>query len=165
MTFEEFEEFYNEKGIAPGDSFRRKNRYTDAQLETRYKRYCKKHSEDGKTKLQALRDRAMSRDNTCQLCAKLNRHDISKIENVCADIGNFELDMAHIFPRGRYPHMQYDLSNVVMLYRPVHNCLDGGCNPVTGKPCSKEEIVAWWELIVGEDRYERLERKATRTEN
>jgi len=58
------------------------------------------------------------------------------------------LDSAHIIPRSFSKTLQYDLENVVLLQRIFHSRIDFGKNPLTGDPCSKQEIREWWDIIL-----------------
>jgi hypothetical protein len=70
------------------------------------------------------------------------------------------LDYAHVFGRGAYPHMKYDVDNVVMMTRYFHLLLDQYKNPFTSKSMGREEHDAWWCRIVGEDLWNKLLKKS-----
>ena len=42
MEFEEYKEHYEQYGMCKGDSFIRKNKYTEKQLQTRYEKIYEK---------------------------------------------------------------------------------------------------------------------------
>ena len=66
------------------------------------------------------------------------------------------LDPCHVFGRGAYPHMKYDLDNIVSLHRLFHSRLDEYRHPFTGDSISHKEIYEWWKKIVGAKRYHDL---------
>ena len=161
MTLEEYTIKYRKNGMAPGDSFKRKNPYTEAQLETRYNKYMSKRTEDGKTEQQVLREKAIKRDkNECQFCKLLSPRNKTRLNYENRMIGAIGLDMCHVFEKSSYPKLKNDLENVTMLKRIVHNRLDEQKDPETGKLVAKEIIDAYWEAIVGADRYWNLQVKA-----
>jgi hypothetical protein len=158
ITLEEFTEYYKEHGMCKGDAFRRKNKYTQKQLKTRYEKYCKKYNEEDMTKDQELRERVIARDGTCRLFKVLNWQE--KIDMSMYNVSTDDGDVAHVFPKSSYPWMRYDLNNVVLLSRTFHNRLDEQKHPITGKPISKLEARNWWIRIVGNTTYAYLEDKA-----
>lgn len=158
MTFEEFKDYYKKYGKCPNDAFERKNPYTPKQFRTRYEKYMKKYNNEGKTKNQVLREKALERDKHCQLLYKLSVLAQKEIrQQIFGDLNH--LDMAHVFNKSSYPHLRYDIDNVVMIKRIFHNRLDTQCDPVTGKRISKEELEKWWKIIIGVNRYETLKAK------
>lgn len=68
----------------------------------------------------------------------------------------YVIDRAHVFGKGAYPRMRYLVDNVVFLNRFSHRCLDTDCDPRDGKSTTAGAVEAWWRLIVGDERYERL---------
>lgn len=151
LTFEEYKDFYFKHGNLYDNPIKNKNPYTEKQLETKYKKYCKKFDEEGKTKDQQLRYKAFERDKGCRLWAVLTPQ-----ERASCDVPFKQLDMAHVLPKKAFPSLRYELDNVVMLYRTFHNRLDEGKDPLTGKIISKDEVAKWWCRIVGEELIEDL---------
>jgi len=66
------------------------------------------------------------------------------------------LDVAHIFPVGAHPEMCYEISNVVLLDRYAHECIDNMKDPITGKIMTMEQNLAWWERICGPEQWRAL---------
>lgn len=154
MNFKEFQEYYKRYKRCPNDSFVRKNPYTARQLETRYKRYIRKESKKEVTS--SIRELAIKRDNNeCQLYKLANAEERKLIDSqLFLEVKH--LDMAHVFNKSSYPELKYDLENVTMIYRLFHNRLDTQCNPITGKQIDSNELRRWWQIIIGEDRWNNL---------
>ena len=66
------------------------------------------------------------------------------------------VDPAHVFPKGLYPSLKYELDNVWTINRFSHDCLDNCKDPVTGEDITKEERDNWWKRIIGIETYEKL---------
>lgn len=69
-------------------------------------------------------------------------------------------DPCHVFPSGLYPKMTYNVDNVYVLCRWVHDCLDECKNPVTGKHITQDERNDIWKRIIGEETYTKLYNEA-----
>lgn len=157
VTEEEYKNFYKENERLIDNPIKNKNKYTDKQLTTKYKNYLEKFNEDGLTKDQVLREKVLERDNnTCRLWKVLT----PKEKGECSLPMPLGCDVAHIFPKGRYPNLRYDMDNTVLLFRAFHNRLDEGKNPLNGKMATKEEIEAWWIRLIGKEKYEELKELA-----
>ena len=140
----------------------------ERQLETKYQNYKKKEAKKlSKTfevdKLwEEVRYKAFVRDRyICRLTSKLAEVDKSLLKENAKGLYK-KLDPAHVFSRGAFPHMKYEVDNLVILNRWSHSCLDSGKDPIFGKPLEKEEIDKWWEFIVGEDLYSKLKEKSVK---
>lgn len=157
MTYEQYKDHYEKYGMCVNDSFRRKNRYTENQLKTRYEKYRKQLEDNGDTEDQKLRKDLIRRDKTCQLFSRLTmdeKIDLKKNE-VFVDYKN--CDTCHVFNKSSYPWMRYDLLNVVLLARVFHNRLDQHKHPITGKQMTREQTNDWWKRIIGVDRWNYLQ--------
>lgn len=112
-------------------------------------------------KWELVREEAMERDDySCQLCAQLS---LEEYDALVAQVGLgvvHNIDPAHVFGKGSHPHIKYDVDNLVTLNRWSHSCLDSQKHPITGKMIAADEKRAWWILIIGEDRFKRLEERA-----
>lgn len=75
------------------------------------------------------------------------------------------LDCAHVFPKGSYPNMKYEQSNIFLLYRYVHFCLDNYLNPFTEEKITKEEVQEFWKRMIGEQTYAELQEMSTGRKN
>lgn len=165
-TFEDFCSFYEERGFLPNDVGRRKNTLNEKQLYTRFQKYLKSEEK----KRQAL-ERYYSKDekweelkshldlSKCTLCERLKYFmAFDSLEELQLSAGHLItiIDPAHIFGKGAYPHMKYDIDNVVSLNRFSHSMLDQNRDPINGNPIKSEEVKQWWTIIVGLDRYEEL---------
>jgi len=158
MSFEEFAEYYKQHGMCKGDAFRRKNKYTQKQLKTRYEKYMRKHNDEGLSKDQELREAVLRRDRGCRLFDAMTWQE--KIDVAREGIDTAGTDVAHIFNKSTYPHMRYDIDNVVLLCRTFHNRLDAYKHPITGKRISKADTERFWMRIVGIKMYNELKMKA-----
>ena len=144
--------------MCKGDAFRRKNKYTEKQLKTKYEKYMRKHNEEGLSRDQEIREEVLRRDMGCRLFEVLTWQE--KIEVAKANIDTTGTDVAHIFNKSTYPHMRYDINNVVLLCRTFHNRLDTYKHPITGKSICKADTERFWMRIVGTKMYDELKEKA-----
>ena len=180
MTYEEFSDFYNRYGKYPNDLGRRKNPLNENQLKRRYEKYLKseekkqaatkrktekvKNSQSSKVddKWIAVLEQVRKRDGyRCRLLDKVTEEEKSEIKRKSYGFHKL-LDCAHVFGRGAYPHMKYNVDNVVLLNRYSHSCLDQGRDPITGEQISPERLENWWRFIVGDTYYDELLNKAKR---
>lgn len=169
ITLEEFMEFYRSYGFCKGDTYRRKNPYTPSQLKTRYKKYIRKlekqeeKQEEDKITYVDIKNQVYTRDtNRCRLYNKLSPYQQIEVSELLSSDQFGTLDIAHVFSRGVYPHMKYDVDNMVLLYRLFHSRLDAHLNPITGKYIANEELEDWWKLIIGNTLYEKLRDRSKR---
>ena len=108
---------------------------------------------------QALKLRVMQRDKGCRLMQILSPQMVMMLMREAG--GRVQiLDPAHVFGVGPYPHMCYDDDNVVLLNRFSHEMLDTCHDPIAGKLIDKETRDNWWSLIVGEELFQKLEKRA-----
>jgi len=111
-------------------------------------------------KWQEVKEKVYKRDKTCRFLAIMTWAESKRImKKAPAKLLN-TLDPAHVFPVSLFPHLVYDVENVVLLCRYVHECLDSGKNPITGDSLTKEEHENLWMRIIGEARYTKLRQKA-----
>jgi len=73
------------------------------------------------------------------------------------------LDCAHVFGKGAYPHLKYDIDNIVLMSRLFHSRLDTGRHPVSAQPIDAFQKEQWWMRIVGKENYNKLLIKARKT--
>lgn len=166
MTFEDFASFYKERGYLPNDVGRRKNPLNEKQLKSRYEKYLQSEQK----RLEA-RDRYSSKDpeweelksnldlTFCQLYEKLLTNGLNNaVLELKKNSGHLFsiIDPAHVFGKGAYPHMKYDLDNVVPLNRFSHSMLDQSRDPITGEQISSEDSKGWWMFIIGNTKYQEL---------
>lgn len=170
-SYEEFLFFYEEKGYLPNDVSRRKNKLNDKQLKSRYEKYLRSEQ-----KRQEALERYTSKDErweelkskksllTCELIDKLSLLGYQNaIEEIRGRAGHlyFIIDPAHVFGKGAYPHMKYDLDNVVPLNRYSHSMLDQNRDPISGEQISNEDKIDWWIFIIGNNKYQELLSRST----
>lgn len=166
MTFEEFKLFYENRGYLPNDVGRRKNTLNEKQIQSRYEKYLKSEQK----RLEAQERRA-SKDEKweklklnldlryCSLYERLLVNGMNNtIEQMKINAGVYfqVIDPAHVFGKGAYPHMKYDLDNVVPLNRYSHSMLDQSRDPITGEQLSSEDTKGWWMFIIGSRKYQEL---------
>ncbi len=163
MTFDEFKKFYDSKGYLPNDIGRRKNRLNDKQLKTRFEKYQKSIDRKEYTKDMEWED-LKSRLNLkkCSFLQRLEEEgmleEIEELKNNASWLIR-TIDPAHVFPKGGYPYLKYDLDNVVPLNRYSHSCLDTMRDPISGEPIDKEKRDLFWMFIVGIEKFIILEGK------
>ena len=105
---------------------------------------------------QALKLRVFQRDGGCQLMKILSPQKAMTLMREAKGMVQI-LDPAHVFGVGPFPHLCYVDDNVVLLNRYSHDMLDSMHDPVTGKFIDRETRDRWWTLIVGEERFRKLE--------
>lgn len=179
MTFEQFVDFYHNRGFCVNDvsKIKRKNSLSLTQLQSKYTKYV--HSlEKVKVRRNKLRDKSkllertkqlkvdFSWDNVCEVVTKRDKGKCRLIE--CLDYDEYQelkknagplkniIDHAHVIRRTQSLKLKYDSDNIVLLNRFSHSMLDQYRNPLNGKPISKEETVLWWTRIIGLKEYEVL---------
>ena len=173
MSFTEFRVYYIKYGKTPNQISQPKNLLNENQLKSRYNKYLnsqekkvaanKRHlkrqyvakvlPKEIDEKWSNVRREAYHRDgNRCQLLPYAP--DIRLYGNILGP-----LDPCHIFRRSTYPHMKYDLENIVILHRLFHSRLDQYKDPFTGRPITFDETYIWWKKIVGSKRFYNLQQK------
>lgn len=183
MTFEEFKEFYEQRGYLPNDVGPRKNKLNEKQIKTRYRKYCsqqekrreaiKRHSKKSNIKRYSKKvdekwENLKSQLNltSCLLMERIRgEKNYFLLLEYLQDKGGHLLktiDPAHVFSRAEAPHMKYDLDNVVPLNRFSHSMLDTMRDPITGDSITKEVHDEYWEFIVGEEKYKELKERYRR---
>lgn len=184
MTFDQFRLFYEKYGKCPNDvGPPKKNKLNENQLRTRFEKYLKSEEKRMRSmrRLQLkskavqsrdlrwdeVRDEVRFRDKyECSLYRKLLQEKRFEEANFLKENAGplfFKLDVAHIFGKGAFPHMRYDVDNLVLLNRFSHNSLDESRNPVTGVQISKDEVIEWWKFLINykdHDRYEELRNRS-----
>lgn len=166
LTLQEFTDYYFEHGRCPNDIATRKNPLNEKQLRSRYEAYVS--SEEKKNVRQQrysgkdldwieVRQEVFERDGfQCMLWSRLTDEEKKEVGAIDVEA----IDPAHIFPKSTYPHMKYDPENVVSLHRIFHTRLDNYQNPVNGNPIARDERAMWFQRIIGQRLYIKLERKA-----
>lgn len=112
-------------------------------------------------KWKAVVEEVTIRDKKCQLKDNLTKQEKDIIysdsnSSYLLDI----VDPAHVFGKGAYPHMKYDVDNVILLSRLFHSRIDHYTDPITGSIIDKEQHTNWWIRLVGKERYNRLLKKS-----
>jgi len=184
LTFEKFKEYYEKYGKCINDVSKPKKKYSEQKLKERYGKLLKqlernaerkkvsvekqqekkKEFEEVDYKWEEMKEIVFSRDKSkCQLISFLeefNQFDTAR--ELRESAGNLvrTIDPAHIYPRSTCPELKYDPDNVVCLNRFSHSMLDTFRDPVDGRQVLNiEERLLYFQLIVGEERMERLKLK------
>jgi hypothetical protein len=136
----------------------------EKQLQSYYLQYAKKWGKANskvnsnsvnKSEDMLLYEKILERDKKCRLLSILTISERTIWNDHQNGLGSI-LDGAHVFGKGAYPWMRYELKNVVIINRFSHSCLDLNKSPVDGHSISTDEKIAWWKRIVGDD-YKYLE--------
>lgn len=162
LTAEEYTSYYYDNGSRRlyDDQYDRSNILTEKQILSHYKKYVERLFK----KTEIVRDEEWDRmkaslPNRCEFMDRLiatgNGEYIELIESLSNGLCK-TIDMAHIFSRGGYPHMKYDIDNVVSINRYSHNNLDSMRDPISGDSIDKSVVEGWWRFIVGDERFDRL---------
>ena len=163
MTFDEFKEFYKEKGYLPNDVGTRKNKLNETQLRTRFKKYEK--TLERKEYTIDIQWEELKENLDFSECSLIKRLKEEQMYDEFYELQNNAgwllktIDPAHVFPKGGYPYLKYDLENVVPLNRYSHSCLDTMRDPISGEPIDKEKHELFWMFIIGIERFIELKRK------
>lgn len=160
LSKEQYFEYYNSHNKCIDDFCIRKHPYTKSQLETKYRKYVSKQEKKKEIKIDTdWQDIISNLPKKCELIEALKRDgrysDIEIIKNNSGHLFNV-IDGAHYKSRQKAPFMKYNRDNVVALNRYSHSNLDFMKHPIYGTPISKEECDKWWRFILGDDRYEKL---------
>lgn len=174
-SLEEFISFYEFYGYCINDCVFRKNRMNKKQLKSRYNKYISSE------KIKILRmERLQEKDfkwedlkskidlTTCSFLSLLEREQRFKEVGFLKEKANILLkiiDPAHIFGKGAYPHLKYDVDNIAPLNRFSHSMLDQNKDPITGENISFEKKMEWWIYLIGKEKMDQLYLKAMRREN
>lgn len=176
FNFQKYKDFYMTHGRTVDQMNKPKSSLNEEQLEAKYRKYQKKlQKQEDKIqeqrqkafekkiyntdeKWQKVKEQVESRDKgQCMLSNKLSYEEKKIIyKEMGAFLFNAPNDPAHVFGKGAYPHMKYDVDNIVTLNRVFHSRLDHYFHPLTGKSINKNEHEMWWRRIVGNKLYDTL---------
>lgn len=73
--------------------------------------------------------------------------------------GYYTFDSAHIIERSICPKLANDIDNLVLLPRYLHTCIDNYIDYYTGERMGEKEHTELWIKLVGQERWDRLQRK------
>ena len=166
MTFEQFKEYYMKKGICLGQMTKSKHTLNERELKTRYDKYSKPKKEKVQKGSwddplwQGVADKVWKRDKSeCRLLSKLKIDNpdlyLYFIKNNMKSLYT-KLDLAHIIPRSQSAELYYEPSNIILLNRVSHSLLDSYHNPITGESINKVQHDEWWEYIIGNELWRKL---------
>ena len=165
LTLEEYISCYEDSGYRRlyDDRIDRSNRLTDKQIRQHYNRYIERLDRQG---IRSVVDEDIrwnelkkSLPRCCQLMSRLAEEGLGVYRQIIVEESHGlykTIDMAHVFPRGGYPHMKYLSENVVSLNRFSHNNLDSLRDPITGDPITESIREQWWRFIIGSETYDML---------
>lgn len=166
MNFEDFVAIYEKTGKCPGQMSKPKHILNDKELKTRYEKYIKPKKEKVQKGSwddplwQEVADKVWKRDKSeCRLLSKLK---IDNPELYLFFIKNnmkslyIKLDLAHIIPRSQSAELYYEPINLILLNRVSHSLLDSYHNPITGEAINKVQRDEWWEYIIGNELWKKL---------
>lgn len=176
LSFEDFRKQYYKTGIVPLAMSKRTKPLSEEALNREYHKYIlkvekqdkkrkeklltlkpkkqSKHIDTEKEFVQAVRDR----DGDCVLTDRLDVDAYRLIKNNDTFKQGI-LDVAHIISRARALHMKHDPDNAVLLNRLFHERIDGYKNPLTGDDINEEQREKWLQILVGPERWKRLQDK------
>jgi len=166
VTFEQFKDYYMKKGICLGQMSKPKHTLNERELKTRYEKYIKPKKEKaqkgswGDPLWQEVADRVWKRDKSqCRLLSKLKIDNpdlyLFFIKNNMKSLYT-KLDLAHIIPRSQSRLLYYEEENLILLNRVSHSLLDSYHNPITGEAINKVQRDEWWEYIIGNELWRKL---------
>lgn len=157
LSFEEFEAYFKRYGRFPRGTYSRKRPPNDREMRTRYDKYVRAEQRSATYRAEKEQPNEVNPagPRRCSLLVLLDEDD-KKVLIMNAGPLLYSLDRAHVFGKNAFSWMRFNVENIVWLNRFSHNCLDNGQNPITGQKIRGDDVRAWWELIIGEDRYARL---------
>ncbi len=176
LTEKEYIQYYEDYGRCIDETMTRKNPHRLATLKTKFKTYLKKQKVlDAKSRTETgepvlfkqdekwieLREKVFKRDKGCLLLKSIHPTEAYLLRKYSGGLHHI-IDPAHVFGKGAFPFMKYDLDNVISLNRFSHSMLDSGKHPLTGKMLHKEQQRSWWIRIIGINKYEELEERSKR---
>ena len=164
LSEQQFYNYYHEKGRLPGDIGIRKNSLNEKQLKRKWSQYQQRELNRQEKKKQNDRDERWEhiRSDIGKECLLMKRlKELNRREELCELDRNAgwllkTVDGAHFLSRSKYPMLLYFPDNVVPLNRYSHSMLDSYRDPLNGETITKEEHDAWWEFILGKERYDRV---------
>lgn len=180
-TMNEYIEYYKKYNKFINGSYCNSNKkLNEKQLKSKYNKYIK--SEEKKSdrlirnseisyqikldklknkdyideKWEKVRLKVWSRDNS--QCQYINTLDYKEYLEFKKDLFNplNNLDCCHVFGKGAYPELKYDVENIVLGCRLFHSRIDTFIHPLTNKQINKEEHNMIWISIIGIDRWNSL---------
>lgn len=86
----------------------------------------------------------------CLLCRALTVAEAKIFKENLDGFSTSIIDPAHYKAVSTDGSLCYDVNNVFSLCRQMHERIDYGKNPITGKPATKDEIEAFWQRIIAE---------------
>lgn len=166
LSEEDFYKMYKTTGKLPGDIGVRKNPLNDRQLKRKWIQYQQRelNQAEKKKQKQYQKDEQWEQikqgiGKSCQLVERLYALGLNDALRELSDNAGWLLktvDGAHYKSRSRYPFLIYYPENVVPLNRFSHSMLDQCRDPISGDLITQEEQESWWELILGGERYKRV---------
>lgn len=163
-TFDEFKAFYFEYGKTPNMMGKPKHTLNEKELLVKWKSYQKANIQkefEVDEEWEALKIFIHARDKSCRFLQRLRleRPNDYKymLQNYPPDLLS-TYDLAHVIRRSKSKKLYYDKENIVLLCRAVHSNLDSYHHPITGVVISKTEVVDWWQWIIGEELFDKLQK-------
>ena len=166
LNEEEFYSMYYKTKRLPGDLGTRKNELTEKQLHRKWVQYQnrelqraeKKRSQQNKVDERWEEIKAGLGKN-CRLITRLYEMGLNSLLKELNDNASHlinTVDGAHYKSRSRYPFLIYYADNVIPLNRYSHSMLDQSRDPINGERITKEEQEEWWQFLLGEEIYARI---------
>jgi|GEM_PF-2110855 len=178
LNYEEYIDYYHTQGKTIDQMNTPNKTLNELQLRSKFEKYQKKlkKQEDAwlrqiekkqnkeytkDERWEQVKQKVITRDkNQCQLWAILTKEEKDYIHGTTGNFLLNTIDPAHVFPRSTHPHMKYNADNVVMLSRLFHSRLDHFYDPILGDAITREQQREYWKLIIGVERYKKLEEQA-----
>jgi hypothetical protein len=181
LSLTEYIDFYNKYKRLPNNQYSNRDKVlNEKQLNSKYEVYLKslekqetktkknlKLKNDVKTKSyideqwEECKKLVHNRDGNCRLLSILYSHEINdELRSILQCKEYTQLDVAHIFGKGSYSHMKYDVDNMILLSRVFHSRIDSYQDPLTGRAITKEQRDDWWKFILSPEFYDELENRS-----
>jgi hypothetical protein len=171
MNYEDFESYYLKNKRFPDNQYSNTGKLLNKrQIETKYKKYVSRQEKKFEKKepseyMQRVYD---AEKNVLDNDPSFNEFWSIWNENEKATIyvksqmfkdaeGKVIYDPMHCFPRGSNKDLADEELNILYGPRYFHSLLDQYLNPFTEKIMSREEHIALWKRMLGEERYTALE--------
>ena len=166
LSEQEFYDSYKRTGRLPGEVGTRKQPLNEKQLKSKWKNYYFRELNQAEKKKNQNYEKDERWENIkaglgkeCRLIHILYEfHKNEMLRELSSNAGNLinTVDGAHYKSRSKYPMLIYYPDNVIPLNRFSHSMLDQGRDPISGDLISKDEVEGWWQFLLGEETYDRI---------
>ncbi len=159
LSKEEYINYYKDRGKTVDQIGKSNNPLNERHLLTKYNKYVAKEEKKNNSYVvdeKWLETKQLVKDRDKGVCQLLNKLPFQIKQTLIENSNGFYkiLDPAHRISRGSSVSKKYEVSNVWTLNRYSHSLLDQYKHPIYGHNIKKKEHDLWWQIIIGEIKYE-----------